>query len=1020
MDAPRSRADVRLLLLILVLAPPLVLLTFLHGASNTPSVLEEFLIHTQQSERLRREAVPLHAAIDQLEYSIERYLVAGGADLLKNYQQSLRMFENSVSNTRRSVEDQPELLGLLNQADSSVQKWLSREVDRLIALRTTLDTDRTREIQRQALERSETRTDHHFATRRLQTLHQAFSQGSALRETALLEQLNVRLQLQYATFLSALDSGHHQDIDSVYREREAVQTFLAELQQIIATRYRKSDLLADISHLVSATDDLVSARFIERTVSPPYSLGTPPEPVGGQTVEYHTARHLIQQIRAQVVAAGDMHALYLLSLISDGVDQTAASPDSIAQRTNERGPASNAISQNLRALSSYVERGYDAHEAARLLTDTQTALSIWIEETVGPALERRQQMDVSVPSGITGRLQPGTHHPSRVADDIREKIEVFGDRYQHYRDTLYDSVIRDVKEIDRWYTTGQLLSLVFMALAVPFTLWLCRQMGASPARLRQLIERISLEALKIDPENINRESSVAASLGVLSEETNKKADLSNLIQASYQRLEDTIETLETAIIVINAKNQLTFYNEAARRLMLTHLPLSELDPLQTGGGTHPTGTINHLIPQMPDLHQLLSPHRNGEKHYFTVEDKRIRAVAHPLSNNQGVATGTVLECHDYTLHHQLESAVYTTIPAQLKSLIKGDFSKAVEPGCELGSNTDTHREIGSLVKCVQCIIDDLETLFSAIAAADFSSVLRQEYNGEFAKVKIAADTAVQAVRNVIEELRLSSGHLTGAADGLHQTKNELSTNMNLQLSQLQKNGDRVTVLSTSTEDLLEAARAASTLANETTEHVKQGSGILSDAMDSVHSITQSSDEIASIVNVIDEIAFQTNLLALNASVEAARAGDQGRGFAVVAAEVRNLAGRSATAAGEIKTLINTSVSNVDKGASLVRQTAQMMDAIVDRVEEAAGLSGNFVKQTENHTHKISALMKNNTELHLVCQQSISLLDSEFLKDIDYEVSNIRKVAGHFETSVSEQPRPVVSKKRRKSRYAGAA
>lgn len=96
-------------------------------------------------------------------------------------------------------------------------------------------------------------------------------------------------------------------------------------------------------------------------------------------------------------------------------------------------------------------------------------------------------------------------------------------------------------------------------------------------------------------------------------------------------------------------------------------------------------------------------------------------------------------------------------------------------------------------------------------------------------------------------------------------------------------------------------------------------------------INQASNKISDIIGVIDEIAFQMNLLALNAAVEAARAGEQGRGFAVVATEVRNLAGRSATAAKEIKELIEDSVQKVTDGSQLVNQSGETLDAIMDSI-----------------------------------------------------------------------------------------
>src|SRR5205085_4289249 len=113
--------------------------------------------------------------------------------------------------------------------------------------------------------------------------------------------------------------------------------------------------------------------------------------------------------------------------------------------------------------------------------------------------------------------------------------------------------------------------------------------------------------------------------------------------------------------------------------------------------------------------------------------------------------------------------------------------------------------------------------------------------------------------------------------------------------------------------------------------------VVSAAVSAMQEINDSSKKIADIIGVIDEIAFQTNLLALNAAVEAARAGEQGRGFAVVATEVRNLAGRSATAAREIKGLIKDSVDKVGEGSRLVNQSGQTLEEIVSAVKKVTDI-----------------------------------------------------------------------------------
>ncbi|HEU4373688.1 MAG TPA: methyl-accepting chemotaxis protein, partial [Telluria sp.] len=129
----------------------------------------------------------------------------------------------------------------------------------------------------------------------------------------------------------------------------------------------------------------------------------------------------------------------------------------------------------------------------------------------------------------------------------------------------------------------------------------------------------------------------------------------------------------------------------------------------------------------------------------------------------------------------------------------------------------------------------------------------------------------------------------------------------------------------------------------------RGGEVVSQVVDTMASIKESSRRIVDIIGVIDSIAFQTNILALNAAVEAARAGEQGRGFAVVASEVRNLAQRSAGAAREIKILIGDSVDKVDGGGKLVDEAGQTMQLIVTSVKQVADIMSEITAASQEQS-----------------------------------------------------------------------
>jgi len=170
------------------------------------------------------------------------------------------------------------------------------------------------------------------------------------------------------------------------------------------------------------------------------------------------------------------------------------------------------------------------------------------------------------------------------------------------------------------------------------------------------------------------------------------------------------------------------------------------------------------------------------------------------------------------------------------------------------------------------------------------------------------------------------------------------------------------------------AGKASQLATAARDQADKGGSVVNKAIRAMTEINESSRKIVDIIGVIDEIAFQTNLLALNAAVEAARAGEQGRGFAVVATEVRNLAGRSATAAKEIKGLIQDSVKKVEEGSTLVTQSGQTLEQIVTAVKKVSDIIGEIAGASQEQSAGIEQVNKAVMQLDEMTQQNAALVE----------------------------------------------
>jgi methyl-accepting chemotaxis protein len=195
----------------------------------------------------------------------------------------------------------------------------------------------------------------------------------------------------------------------------------------------------------------------------------------------------------------------------------------------------------------------------------------------------------------------------------------------------------------------------------------------------------------------------------------------------------------------------------------------------------------------------------------------------------------------------------------------------------------------------------------------------------------------------------------------------------------------VAEISTKVKESAARTQEAAVLANGNADVAEQGGRAITTVVTTMQEIQTSSTRISEIIGVIDGIAFQTNILALNAAVEAARAGESGRGFAVVATEVRSLAGRSATAAREIKQLISTSVEKVSTGTSLVENAGYVMSEIVANAKQINLFLANIAEATRGQAAEVDEVVNAIAQLDTHTQQNAALVEetsasSESLSD----------------------------------------
>lgn len=280
----------------------------------------------------------------------------------------------------------------------------------------------------------------------------------------------------------------------------------------------------------------------------------------------------------------------------------------------------------------------------------------------------------------------------------------------------------------------------------------------------------------------------------------------------------------------------------------------------------------------------------------------------------------------------------------------------------------------NMTRSILMSLDQALTLADRVADGDLSHAPTSERKDEFGALIRSLGKMTEALRTIVNNVRDSSDHIKDASQEIATGNSDLSQRTERQAANLEMTASSVEQLTATVMQSADTARQASQLAASASEVARRGGSVVSDVVNTMGEITASSKKISEIIGVIDGIAFQTNILALNAAVEAARAGDQGRGFAVVAGEVRALAQRSASAAKEIKELINASVSKIRSGSDLVQTAGETMTEIVDSVQRVTDLIGDISAATMEQSSGINEVNGAISQLDQMTQQNAALVE----------------------------------------------
>src|SRR5581483_8280900 len=358
--------------------------------------------------------------------------------------------------------------------------------------------------------------------------------------------------------------------------------------------------------------------------------------------------------------------------------------------------------------------------------------------------------------------------------------------------------------------------------------------------------------------------------------------------AENSRIRQALDKVSTSVVLADANYQIIYINQTAQALFARtqhgiRKSLPNFDVAKLHGAS-----LDVMSVEPANMRRVLDSLSTSDTQERVLGGCTFRTVANPVRNDKGERIGTVVEWTERTQEIGVEKEMQT----MLSAVVGGDLSRRIDLAGKSGFFEAMSRGVNQLA-------DNLAEVVSKV-------------KGVAAEVHRGAD-----------EISAGNANLSQRTEEQSSSLEETASSMEEMTTTVKQNADN--------------AAQANQLALAARDQAEKGGTVVSHAVAAMAGINDASKKIADIIGVIDDIAFQTNLLALNAAVEAARAGEQGRGFAVVASEVRSLAGRSATAAKEIKELIQDSVRKVEDGSTLVTESGQTLEQIVVSVKKVSDI-----------------------------------------------------------------------------------
>ena len=505
--------------------------------------------------------------------------------------------------------------------------------------------------------------------------------------------------------------------------------------------------------------------------------------------------------------------------------------------------------------------------------------------------------------------------------------------------------------------------------------------------------------------------------GLYSMEVNLSLDLAQAREdaAKAQQINQALDNVQSGVMVANTQLEIIYINHSVERMFKAaeqdiriQLPNFNADKL--------LGASLDIFHKEP-AHQrrILENLKEAYSSEVLMAGQHMHIIASPVINDEGERIGFVAEWQNRTQEVLIEQEI-----GQLVQGVKaGDLSARINMADKQGFANTLSFGINELTDVIESVFNDINRVMESMAEGDLTRSITNDYQGVYAECKNNINGTLTNLSNFIIQIRDAADFIDSSSQEMASGNNNLSSRAEQQAANLEETAASMEQLASTVKNNAENTVHANEVVSAASELAQKGGEVVKSAILAMQEINDSSNNIAEIIGVIDEIAFQTNLLALNASVEAARAGEQGRGFSVVATEVRNLAQRSAAAAQQSNDMIQNSLQKVRAGTAFVNETGAALTAIVNSVAQVGDLVSHIASASAEQTAGIDQVNQAVSQMDDITQQNAALAEQAAAGSIAMsgQATSMSKLLGFFKVGSKGVPQPVDTTVRSKAPVA---